>query len=203
MKVLNLYAGLGGNRKFWHDCDITAVEIDPRIAATYAQMYPHDRVVVGDAHGFLEKHFREYDFIWSSPPCQSHSKMMLATRHDVARFPDMKLYEEIVFLRRFAKCRWVVENVRPYYQPLILPDQRIGRHLFWTNVDFMAIEVPPLRGVWTEQSIGGAERLKDWLGIQFPGNIYYGKNHSPTQVLRNCVHPMVGKHIWDAVVGQM
>ncbi len=33
-KMLNLYAGIGGNRKLWGDNDdITAIEINPKIAA--------------------------------------------------------------------------------------------------------------------------------------------------------------------------
>lgn len=200
MKVLNLYAGLGGNRKNWTGCQVTAVEKDARIAAVYQSLFPADRVVVGDAHEFLQSHYKEYDFVWSSPPCQSHSKMMLATRHDVARYPDMKLYEEIIFLKTFYRGKWVVENVRPYYQPLILPTQRIGRHLFWANFDFMALDVQPIKGFWTDQNIGGADALKAWLGIRFDGNIYYEKNHSPTQVLRNCVHPAIGLHIFEAAL---
>lgn len=202
MKVLNLYAGLGGNRKYWTNCHVTAVEISPKIAATYAAMYPDDRVVVSDAHQFLQDNFKEYDFIWSSPPCQSHSKMALVSRRDKPTFPDMKLYEEIIFLRQFAKnCKWVVENVKPYYHPLILPDQRIVRHLFWSNFDFMAFEVPSLKGIWGEQKVSGSERLKKYLGINYEGNIYYEKGHSPSQVLRNCVHPLVGRHIFESCFG--
>lgn len=34
MKILNLYAGIGGNRKKWgDDHEITAVELDEEIAA--------------------------------------------------------------------------------------------------------------------------------------------------------------------------
>lgn len=34
MKILNLYAGIGGNRKLWgNEHDITAVELRPEIAA--------------------------------------------------------------------------------------------------------------------------------------------------------------------------
>ena len=29
MKVLNLYCGIGGNRKLWEDVEVTAVELDP------------------------------------------------------------------------------------------------------------------------------------------------------------------------------
>jgi DNA (cytosine-5)-methyltransferase 1 len=78
VKILNLYAGIGGNRKLWGDeYDITSVEIDPGIAAVYADLYPNDTVIVGDAHQYLLDHFQEFDFIWSSPPCPSHSRIRL------------------------------------------------------------------------------------------------------------------------------
>ena len=34
-------------------------------------------------------------------------------------FPDMKLYEEIIFLEHNFKGKYVVENVIPFYEPLI------------------------------------------------------------------------------------
>lgn len=76
MKVLNLYAGIGGNRKLWgDDIEVTAVEYNEDIANIYKENYPNDNVIVGDAHQYLLDHFREYDFIWSSPPCPTHSKV--------------------------------------------------------------------------------------------------------------------------------
>lgn len=74
MKILNLYAGVGGNRKLWGDNhEITAVELNPSVASCYKDLYPNDTVIVGDAHQYLLDHYQEFDFIWSSPPCQSHS----------------------------------------------------------------------------------------------------------------------------------
>ena len=35
IKVLNLYAGIGGNRKLWKDVEVTAVEINEEIAGVY------------------------------------------------------------------------------------------------------------------------------------------------------------------------
>ena len=195
-RVLNLYAGLGGNRKNWKNCQVTAVENDARIAAVYARLHPNDEVIIGDAHDYLQKNFREFDFIWSSPPCQSHSKMMKATRHDVAKYPDMSLYQQIIFLQNFYKGKWVVENVVPYYKPLINPTQRIGRHLFWSNFDFMAVEVKQPNNFIQRDTMQGKKEMMEWLGIYFEENIYYGKNHSPVQILRNCVHPTVGEHIY-------
>lgn len=127
MNILNLYAGLGGNRKLWGDGhEVTAVEKTQAIADVYRAQYPNDRVILADAHQYLLNHHHEYDFIWSSPPCQSHSKMVKATRHKIRAYPDMALYQEIIFLQNFAKCKWVVENVKPYYEPLIKPTKVIG-----------------------------------------------------------------------------
>ena len=126
LKILNLYAGIGGNRKLWGDKhEITAVELNPKIAFVYSSLFPKDKVVVGDAHQYLLDHYKEFDFIWSSPPCQSHSQTNNFLKgQGIYRFPDMKLYEEIIFLKHFFKGKWVVENVKPYYKPLIEPQRR-------------------------------------------------------------------------------
>lgn len=60
MKILNLYAGIGGNRKLWGDShEITAVEIDPEIAKIYHDFFPQDKVIVADAHQYLLDHFQD------------------------------------------------------------------------------------------------------------------------------------------------
>ena len=46
-------------------------------------------------------------------------------------------------------------------------------------------------------TVEGSNKLKEWLGIHYEGNIYYEGNHCPAQVLRNAVHPLVGKQIYD------
>lgn len=195
-KILNLQSGLGGNRVKWHgDIEVTAVEIDPRIAAIYKENFPNDTVVVGDAMEYLKKHRNEFDFIWSSPPCQKHSRMMKATRHDVADFIDLQLYQIIIFLQHFYKGKWVVENVKPYYEPLIKTTAIIGRHYFWSNFDITNFEIKNVPNFIQGDSPKEIQALKDWIGIRYEGNIYYGKNHSPGQVLRNCVHPDLGLHI--------
>jgi DNA (cytosine-5)-methyltransferase 1 len=199
MKVLNLYAGLGGNRKNWKDCEVTAVEIDTRIAAVYQRQHPQDNLVIGDAHEYLRQHYASFDFIWSSPPCQTHSKMAKATRHKLRRYPDMTLYEEIIFLRHFFSGLWVVENVVPFYTPLI-PGKRLGRHMFWANFDFEVCDVPRPQGFINRADLAGKQALMDWLGIYYEENIYYGNNHCPAQILRNCVHPKVGEGIFNSAL---
>lgn len=196
MRVLNLYAGLGGNRKFWKNAEITAVENEPKIAAIYSRQHPKDKMIIGDAHQYLLDHYHEFDFIWSSPPCQTHSKMAKATRHKLRRYPDMALYQEIIFLKHFFKGGWVVENVAPYYAPLI-EGKIMGRHIYWSNFELPdAIEPPPMDFV-NLCNVAGKQKLMDWLGIHYTENIYYGTNHCPAQILRNCVHPNVGAAIFN------
>lgn len=132
MRVLNLYACLGGNRYKWTDCDVTAVELDPELARLYKERFPNDTVIVADAHQYLLDHYTEFDFIWSSPPCPSHSRARFWNTKAKRIYPDLKLYEEILFLDTHFKGKYVVENVIPYYTPLI-PAKKRGRHLYWTN----------------------------------------------------------------------
>lgn len=191
MKVLNLYAGIGGNRKNWDDVSVTAVELDPALAALYAQNFPDDRVIVGDAHQYLLDHYKEFDFIWSSPPCQSHSSfrqnICVRFRGTPAVFPDMRLYQEILFLKHNAECLWAVENVKPYYTALIEPDAALQRHLFWSNFQIPELEIKTVIKIRHAQ----IPELEESLGFCLKGSNISNKR----QVLRNCVDPDLGLHI--------
>lgn len=203
MKILNLYAGIGGNRKLWGDeHEITSVENNQQIANVYTRLYPNDTVILGDAHEYLLNHYTEFDFIWSSPPCQTHSKMNKATRHKTRRYPDMTLYQEVLFLQHFFKGSYVVENVNPYYEPLI-PAKKMGRHLFWSNFEFSDFDVERPANFINKADVAGKKILMDWLGIHYEENIYYGSNHCPAQILRNCVHPLIGQHILNSMGGSV
>ena len=132
-KVLNLYACLGGNRYKWTDCEVTAVELDEEAARLYKERFPNDTVIVADAHQYLLDHYKEFDFIWSSPPCPTHSRFQTSMKTiRKMQYPDMKLYQEIIFLDNFFEGKYCVENVIPFYEPLV-PAQKRGRHLYWTN----------------------------------------------------------------------
>ena len=134
MKILNLYACLGGNRYKWGDeHEIVAVELDEELARLYQERFKNDKVIVGDAHQYLLDHYKEFDFIWSSPPCPSHSRARFARRNTTTpEYPDMMLYQEILFLDNWFDGKYCVENVIPYYEPLI-PGKKIGRHIYWSN----------------------------------------------------------------------
>jgi DNA (cytosine-5)-methyltransferase 1 len=140
-KVLNLYACLGGNRYKWDEVakeagiemEVTAVELDEEAARLYQERFPNDIVIVADAHQYLLEHYKEFDFIWSSPPCPSHSRARFWAHGQTSpEYPNMMLYQEILFLQHHFKGGYCVENVIPYYEPLIQAQKR-GRHLYWCN----------------------------------------------------------------------
>lgn len=192
MKILNLYAGIGGNRKLWEDVEVTAVELDPYIAGVYAELYPNDEVVVGDAHQYLIDNFQEYDFIWSSPPCPTHSKLSTGLAGwGIYRYPDMVLYQEIIFLKHFFKGKWVVENVEPYYKVLIQPRTILDRHFFWAN--FHIQRATGFRQYSGQISNATEKELAKGLGIELPA-----RTKQLRKLLRNAVDPKVGLHIFNA-----
>jgi len=197
-KILNLYAGIGGNRKYWghvkDNIHVTAVEWDAEKAKIYRDNFPNDKVLEVDAHKYLLEHFRDYDFIWSSPPCPTHSQIRhLATGEGEQNdpvYPDMGLYQEILLLKHHFGGDWVIENVNSYYEPLIKPHQR-GRHYFWSNFYIPEIELPA-----QDNQHGNFEQWEDLYGFDTEG---YGLGYNKRQkVLRNCVHPELGEHILRA-----
>ena len=194
MKVLNLYAGIGGNRKLWTNCEITAVENNPEVAEIYKSFFPEDKIVIGDAHEYLRLHFREFDFIWASPPCQTHSsfRQNIGVRYRGVEpvFPDMTLWQEIIFLQSNAKCKWIVENVKPYYKPLIMPTAEIQRHLFWSNFN-----IPEKKFITDKIRTAQIQDLQKIHGF----NLTNYKLLNKRQVLRNCVLPEIGKYIFDKI----
>ena len=196
MKILNLYAGIGGNRKLWGDeHEITAVEYDVKIAECYKKLFPNDNVIVADAHEYLRKHFREYDFIWASPPCPTHSVLQMTRYYDEdLKYPDMKLYQEIILLQNFYKGKWVIENVKPYYEPLIQPTFSIDRHYFWSS-DF--ILTPQFNNNYTSIRDDVNAMAKQY-GIDI--NILKSCNVECRLVLRNMVVPEIGKYIFDRII---
>ena len=196
MKILNLYAGIGGNRKLWGDeHKITAVEYDPKIAAIYKDFFPSDNVIVEDAHKYLIEHMNEYDFIWSSPPCPTHSTarcMGVQSGNCDPKYPDMTLYQEIIILRNFYKKEglYCVENVNPYYEPLITPQKR-DRHCFWAN--FFIHEYNEERTLKHNKPIDIQEKLTGY-------NLSKYKDVDKKRMLNNCVDSKLGLHILESAI---
>jgi DNA (cytosine-5)-methyltransferase 1 len=195
-RILNLYAGIGGNRKLWNDenFEITAVEYNEEIAMIYQDQFKNDTVIVGDAHDYLLKNYMNFDFIWSSPPCPTHSRMRyMCTKTNIGngadrdvKFVDMKLYQEILLLDNYFEGKWVVENVIPYYEPLI-PAKELGRHLFWSNFKLGKYDKKgaKVRG-------GKMKDLQEQNGFDLSE---YKIKHRKDTILRNCVDSELGLHI--------
>ena len=184
MKILNLYCGIGGNRKLWDgDIEVTAIEINSEIANVYKYNFPHDKVIVADAHTYLLEHYKEFDFIWSSPPCPTHSKLCYS--QPIKNYPDMSFYQQVIFLKSWFKGKWVVENVIPYYVYLIKPSFILGRHPFWSNFNVIKKEFKNI-----DVSRSTAEELSEYLGMPIP-------RIKARLLLRNCVEPKMGLYIFE------
>ena len=196
MKILNLYACLGGNRYLWgDDHDITAVEWDEELAKLYQERFPNDKVIVADAHQYLLDHYKEFDFIWSSPPCPSHSRINISqyTRESwKPRYPDMALYQEVIFLDNFYKGKYVVENVIPYYEPLIQGQKR-DRHIYWTNFLLPNI-ISNRKNPDLSRTRNLVEVLSEFHDYDFKK---YKGNQSIQKMARNLVDYQAGKTIFE------
>ena len=202
MKILNLYACLGGNRYKWNevknDIEVTAVELDPECARLYQERFPDDKVIITDAHQYLLNHYKEFDFIWSSPPCPTHSRARywsIGANGKNPVYPDLNLYQEVIFLEYHFKGKYVIENVLPYYQPMLEPKIR-KRHIYFTNFN-----IPHNLGDRTInvcQGIDELQRLCEFHKYDF--NKYKGKQLK-LKIARNLVDYEAGKTIFETVCG--
>ena len=204
MRILNLYACLGGNRYKWGDeHEITAVEWDEELAKLYQERFPKDKVIVADAHQYLLDNYQDFAFIWSSPPCPSHSRARAYNSKYKAQYPDMSLYQQIILLELVSKGenprfkgKYVIENVVPYYDPLI-PAHKRGRHLYWTNFNLpntLSNRKPPVFGNSTDE----LNKLCEFHDYNFKQ--YKGKQ-STVKIARNLVEYEAGKTILDTAMG--
>ena len=195
MKILNLYAGIGGNRKLWPNHNkIVAIEINKKIADEYKNNYPNDEIIVTDAHKFLLDNYEEFDFIWSSPPCQTHSNVNnFLNAQGCKRYPDMKLYQEILLLNCFHKGKWVIENVITYYTPLLKPFE-VDRHYFWSN-----FIIPSHKFKSKRLTVTNSRESTRRTSKEHKKNLqeYHNINSDNLQALKNCVNPKLGLYIWN------
>ena len=209
MKILNLYACLGGNRYKWNEVaeaagikiEVTAVELEPELARMYQERFPNDIVIIADAHQYLLDHYKEFDFIWSSPPCPSHSRARYWSSSNYnttteAIYPDMKLYEEILFLQHYYRTgKFVVENVIPYYEPL-MPAKKRGRHLYWTNFN-----LPSDLNDRRVQIGAGKNELNKLCEFHKIDISSYKGEQSMIKIARNLVDYEAGKTIFETALG--
>lgn len=214
MKILNLYAGIGGNRSLWGDKhQVTAVEWDEKIAAIYRKRFPNDIMIVGDAVEYFHEHMDEFDFIWASPPCVTHTQIMNLTANisrKSVKLPDMTLYSIIIYLQSWFKGRFCVENVVPYYEPLIKPSYILERHTFWTNFPISRQKISYIKiGLhkdYDNYSTGTGKMDEKNLNLLM-NNLKISKDifdsvpkNLMVKTLRNCVNPDLAAHILDCAL---
>ena len=204
MKILNLYACLGGNRYKWDEVakqagieiEVVAIEYDEELAKLYKERFPNDIVYITDAHQYLLDNFKNFDFVWSSPPCPSHSRARFARKNTTkAIFPDLKLYEEILFLENYFDGKYCVENVIPYYEPLI-PAQKRGRHLYWTNF-ILPNDLKERKSSIMESK----NEVKKWCEFHDYDFTKYKGSQRLDKVARNLVDYEAGKTIFEIALG--
>jgi DNA (cytosine-5)-methyltransferase 1 len=205
VRVLNLYACLGGNRYKWDEVaniEVTAIELDPEAARLYQERFPNDKAIIADAHQYLLDHYTEFDFIWSSPPCPSHSRVKFSQKNRENTKPyysDMKLYEEILFLDNFFDGKYCVENVIPYYEPLITAKKR-GRHLYWTNFNLPTVlsERDKISGLINKDDFEAIKKLCEFHDYDF---FKYKGEQRLDKMARNLVDYEAGLTIFNTARG--
>lgn len=195
MRVLNAYAGIGGNRHLWPaEWDVTAVELDERVAAEYARRYPSDTVLVEDAHAFVLEHAHEFDAVWTSPPCPTHSRLakVNASRYGKKLEPDPRLMAEVAHLSSIDVA-YVVENVHTYYRPAILPDLVTDRHYYWMSRPplMLAPIERTIIGTWEGYSTS-ADDLADAYGLP---RLERSSVPNRVRAMRNAVVPVEGLQV--------
>lgn len=209
MKILNLYAGLGGNRKSWTNHEIKAVEIVPEIAEIYRKLFPGDQVIIADVMQFVRKeNLGSYDFIWASPPCKTHS---CATTKKFRYVPDLTSIHGLrIFLDYQCETPYVIENVQPFYKlpKEYQPTFKIDRHLFWANffvpvpekslINSRISDLPHKR----DRSLymrGSIEELASFHNYDL--SIIENLSNRES-LLRNMTHWKIGKYILDCFMKQ-
>jgi len=207
MKILNLYSCLGGNRYKWDEVakeagieiKVTALELDEELARLYQDRFPKDNVIVADAHQYLLDHYNEFDFIWSSPPCPTHSRMRKTNTGEGARkskatYPDMKLYQEILLLEHFYSGKYVIENVIAFYEPLIAPKKR-DRHFYWTNFNLPSDLKGRKASNFIQSKVSNLCEFHDYDFTKYKGKQRIDK------IARNLVDYEAGRTIFETALG--
>lgn len=194
IRVLNAYAGIGGNRHLWPaDWRVTAVEFDERVAAEYSRRYPLDEVLVEDAHAHVMERAAHYHAVWSSPPCPSHSRLakVVASRKGTGLAPDPRLWDEIAHLRS-SGIPHVVENVHTYYVPPIAPDLVTDRHYYW------ATDVPLLLTPTGAGIVSPRTTMAEFAAAYGLPPLRHGVVADARRAMRNAVVPLEGLEVATA-----
>lgn len=202
LKILDLFAGIGCSaREFQKTLDkyeiryvYVAVEISPEIAKVHRKIATKSDIIVANAMDFLHPSFlSKFDFVWASPPCQKYSMAYRIKRNDYGK--DDTLLRVIEALKR-SKTLYVIENVKSPCTLKLKPDLIIGRHVFWTNVEFDTLLPDVNYSVFTKIKNRATDLAKAY-GI--PLELLNGIKDK-RKALRNCLEPWIARAIFSHVV---
>jgi len=139
VKVLDLFCGSGGAAKGLEKYadSILGIDLNPQ------PYYPYDFIQC-DIFNLPDEFFQEFDFIWSSPPCQAYSIGTKWNRNLGYEYPD--LVAQTRELLDKTGLPYVIENVpgAPIRKDLILCgdmwDMKIIRHRHFEIEGFHVVQ---------------------------------------------------------------
>jgi DNA (cytosine-5)-methyltransferase 1 len=175
-RLLDLFSGAGGAAVGYARAgfEVVGVDIEPQ------PNYPYE-FHQGDALDFVAEHWREFDVIHASPPCQSYLNLGAVNRTLGRDYSHPDLIAETRRLLVASGLPYVIENVQDARRQLIDPVRICGtglhmplrRHrLFESNVDLEGVPCAHHRYTepryWTGWRPKGEHRLS--TVVQVYGN---------------------------------
>jgi DNA (cytosine-5)-methyltransferase 1 len=100
--------------------------------------------------------------------------------------------KRLFFLDKFFKRKYVVENVIPYYEPLITAQKR-GRHLYWAN-----FKLPNFTSRDAKIREWQLPELEKHHNIDLSG---YNGSQNKRKIARNLVDYEAGRTIFETALG--
>ena len=114
----------------------------PEFIAIFFQKIHND--TVSDAHQYLLDHYKEFDFLFGL----RRRVLLIAELAQCKKkkiYPDMALYQVIIFLKHWFRGKvFSISTIIPYYKPLIesVSTENAHRHCLWTNFWVQDMEKP-------------------------------------------------------------
>jgi len=106
MRALDLFCCSGGSSMGLYNAgfEVEGVDVNPELSRFYPFKITH-----GDVFDLEEGFFRDFDFIWASPPCQNYSIGTIAFRNAGKEYPD--LVDKTRKLLNKTDIPYIIENV--------------------------------------------------------------------------------------------
>ncbi len=209
IKILDLFCGIGGVAKGFQrylleqgmSFEYYAVDVDPKVLRAHKKFNPLSNTILRDAYSFTDDELLEFDFIWASPPCETHSRLNFYNWGNPKKYkePDMRFYELIEMLYRL-NIPFVVENVEPYYKPPIKPSVKVYRHVLWTNLSIrpFRVDLPNFSDVKDD-----VKSLTKYHGVPRDVVNTLGTARKARSALRDMVNPIVSYNIAKQIFPQV